>query len=87
MILALIGALRIYMMVGVGHIRDAFRSLKDISHGVWAALLVCQSLMWVLFYALEIKNQQMKSFLILDTLMFVMQLCYYYYQVYYEYKV
>jgi len=75
---------RIFMMIKMSNIRNEERRIVKFSSAVWLTLVGFYVGIWALYGLLSVDSPPLRSFLSLDTVVFLMQLAFYYYNAYQE---
>ena len=72
------------MMIKMSNIRNEERRIVKFSSAVWLTLVGFYVGIWALYGLLSVDSPPLRSFLSLDTVVFLMQLAFYYYNAYQE---
>jgi hypothetical protein len=76
--------IRLFMMIKMSNIRTAERRIETFSSAIWLSLVGCYAGIWALYGLLSVKSAQLCSFLSLDTVIFINQVAFYYYNAWQE---
>ncbi len=75
---------RTFMMIKMSNIRNAERRMVKFSYSIWLTLEGIYVGIWALHGLLSVDSAQLRSFLSLDTVIFFMQVSFYYYNAWQE---